>query len=310
MADLAFERTEDNNPPFTYVGVDCFGPFLTKRGRSTEKRYGCLFTCLSTRAVHIEMLHSLEADTFLNGLSRLIARRGKPRRIRCDNGTNFKGAFNELKASVDAWNRSVEQRLTQRQIEWIFNTPSASHQGGCWERIIRSVRRVINAILHGTVLDDERLTTIFCEVESILNNRPITPNSTDNKDDEPLTPNHLLLLRSNSTAPPGIFTKIDNYTRRWRHAQYVADRFWKRWIKEYLPIIQHRQKWLKTERNFRINDIVLICDDLTARNNWPLARITDVTPGRDGQVRTVTLRTQHGIYRRPITKICLLEQAQ
>ena len=114
----------------------------------------------------------------------------------------------------------------------------------------------------------------------------------------------LLDTQLNSTALD--FTKIYNYTRRWGHAQYVADRFWKYSIKKYLAILQHQLKWLKTKGNFRIND-VLICEDLTARNNWPHARITDVTLRRDGQV---TFRTHHGIYRRPITKICLLEQAQ
>ena len=214
-----------------------------------------------------------------------------------------------MKTSLEEWNRKVMQNLTQRHIEWIFNTPSASHQGGSWERIIRSIRRVMNAVLNGSILDDERLTTVFCEVESVLNNRPITPNPSDNTDEEALTPNHLLLMRRGPMAPSGAFTKADNYTRRWRHCQYLADRFWKRWIKEYLPIIQHRQKWIDQQRDFRINDVVLLCDDLTPRNQWRLARITEVNQGRDGRVRSATLRTKDGTYRRPVTKLCLLETA-
>ena len=190
MADLADERTVTSKPPFTNVGIDCFGPFLTKSGRSQEKRYGCIFTCLSLRAVHIEMLSSLETDSFINGLRRFAARRGQPECIRCDNGTNFKGAFNELNLQLKEWNNKVGERLTRTGIKWIFNTPSASHQGGVWERLIRATRRVLTAIVGKNVLDDERLRTVFCEIEGILNNRPITRNSDDHNDDEPLTPNH------------------------------------------------------------------------------------------------------------------------
>jgi len=91
MASLSPDRVESNKPPFTNVGVDVFGPFLVKRGRSQEKRYGCLFTCLGIRAVHIEMLHSLETDSFINALVRISARRGFSELMRSDNGTNFKG---------------------------------------------------------------------------------------------------------------------------------------------------------------------------------------------------------------------------
>ena len=307
MADLIDERTATNQPPFTNVGIDCFGPFLTKRGRSQEKRYGCIYTCLSTRAVHIEMLNSLEADSFINGLMRFSARRGQPESIRCDNGTNFKGAFNELNLKLKPWNKQVGERLVRKGIKWTFNTPSASHQGGAWERLIRAIRRVLTVIVGKTVLDDERLCTVFCEVEGILNNRPITRNPDDNKDDEPLTPNHLLMMRKGTLDIPGTYDKRDEFTRRWRHSQYLADQFWKRWIKEYLPIIQHRQKWLKDERQFRVNDVILLCDETTPRNDWPLGRIMDVHDSRDGKIRTVTVKTTNGTYNRPVNKLCLLE---
>ena len=163
--------------PFRSVGIDCFGPFYVKRGRVTEKRYGCIFTCLAVRAIHIEVLASLDADSLINAIIRFSARRGQPDVIRCDNGTNFVGSSRELSASVDEWNRRVNETLVQKNIEWKFNTPSASHHGGVWERQIRSVRRVMNAIVRNTILDDERLLTVFCEVLSIINSRPITRSS-------------------------------------------------------------------------------------------------------------------------------------
>ena len=80
--------------PLLLVGVDYFGPFAVKRFRKTEKRYCCLFTCLVTRAVHIEVAHTLEADSFIMALRRMMSRRGKPQMIYSDNGTNFVGANN------------------------------------------------------------------------------------------------------------------------------------------------------------------------------------------------------------------------
>ena len=76
MASLPAERIEHDKPPFFYIGIDCFGPFYVKQRRSEIKRFGCIFTCLTTRTVHIEMLYNLEADTFINGLRRFISRSG------------------------------------------------------------------------------------------------------------------------------------------------------------------------------------------------------------------------------------------
>ena len=307
MADLPSDRLQAGKPPFTNAGIDCFGPFYVKRGRSQEKRYCLLLTCLVTRAVHIEVLHSLDSSSFLQGFMRFVCRRGEPSIVRCDNGTNFVGGSRELTESVSDWNSKVQQHFLQRNIQWLFNPPLASHMGGAWERQIRSVRRVLNAIMRDGVVDDERLLTVMCEAEAIINGRPMTVVSSDPKDAEPLTPNHLLLLRGGRSLPPGAFTMRDVYTRRWRHAQFLADEFWRRWVSEYIGNIQHRQRWLHPERNFKIGDIVLVADEQSPRNCWPLARVTEVFSGDDGHVRSVTITTRTSSYRRPVNKICLLE---
>ena len=309
MADLPADRVTPGKPPFCTVGIDCFGPFLVKRGRSHEKRYGCLFTCLSTRAVHIEMLSSLETDTFINALVRFSARRGTPESIRSDNGTNFVGAQRELSDAITKWNNSdgLKTHLLQKGIEWTFNPPSASHMGGVWERMIRSVRKVMNAIMKDQVLDDERLETIFCEVEGIVNSRPLTPVSDDPKDEGPLTPNHILLLRPVPTLCPGPFVKTDTYGRRWRHVQFLADCFWRRWLREYLPLLQHRQKWKDQVRNIAVDDVVLIQDENTPRKDWPLGRVIETKTSTDGLVRSATVKTRWTTLIRPIHKLVLLE---
>ncbi|PIK33170.1 hypothetical protein BSL78_30017 [Apostichopus japonicus] len=215
MADLPKERVTPDLPPFTYTGVDYFGPFMVKVGRSMLKRYGCIFTCLASRAVHLEVSHSLDTDSFIHTLRRFINRRGHPQKILSDNGSNFKCAQKELKKNLDALKGDkVGRFLAQRGVDWEFNPPGASHMGGIWERMIRSVRRILVNLLSQQTVTDEALLTLMTEVEAILNGRPLTPLSMDPKDEEPLTPNHLLLLRSNPNTSPGLFVKEDGYNHR------------------------------------------------------------------------------------------------
>ena len=133
MADLPPCRLQVNEPPFYNVGVDYFGPFLIKQKRSLVKRYDCLFTCLSMRAVNIEIANSLTADLFINALRGFIARRGKPNHIYSDNGSNFVGTNCILRESLDELNQeSLNQFCCQQEIKWTFNPPTASHMGGAW----------------------------------------------------------------------------------------------------------------------------------------------------------------------------------
>ena len=146
MADLPPERLAKDQRPFSFTGIDCFGPFLVKRGRAHVKRYGLIFTCLTIRAIHLEVLPDLTTDAFINALRRFVARRGKPIRLFSDNGTNFVGAYRELGDALRGLQSRRRMRgfLLQTGIHWSFNPPAASHMGGIWERMIRAVRRVFN----------------------------------------------------------------------------------------------------------------------------------------------------------------------
>ena len=265
MADLPSDRVTPE-PPFTNAGIDFFGPFYVKRGRGQEKKYGVVFSCLVTRAVHIEVADSLSTDSFLCALRRFLARRGQVKRIRTDRGTNFTGGERELAAEIDRLmkNESVlHDAMLRRDIEWILNVPNASHHGGVWERMIRSIRKVLDSLLVQQMLTDEALRTLLCEVESVLNRRPLSSVSHDHRDPLPLSPNDLLLL-GGAAPSPGEFGPEDLYgRRRWRQVQYLADLFWVRWLKEYVPLLQSRQKWLNPERSLEVGDVVLIAD------SWP-----------------------------------------
>lgn len=312
MADLPEERVTPDNPPFHSVGIDYFGPFFVKLNRSQLKRYGVIFTCLATRAVHFEVAHSLDTDSFLGAFSRFVARRGRPEIVFSDNGTNFIAGERELREMLASWNQEkINLTMAQRQITWKFNPPTASHMGGAWERLIRSARDILKAMVKEQVLRDETLLTFIAEAERIMNDRPITALSDDVDDPQPLTPAMLLLLKPNKCLPVGTFTKADCYPRRWwRHAQWLADMFWRRWLHEYLPTLQARQKWQKPMRDIAIDDIVLMVEKDTPRGRWPLAIVVAVHPSEDGFVRSCTVRCGKSVYDRPIHKLCLLEQAE
>jgi transposase InsO family protein len=308
MADLPEERVTANKPPFTCVGLDYFGPIEVKRGRTVLKRYGCVFTCLSSRAVHIEVANSLETDCFIQVLLRFIARRGKPEVIRSDNGSNFVGAKGEVRKAMESWNAAViDNTLKQRDIQWIMNPPGASHMGGSWERQIRTIRSILFALCKEQLMDEESLPTLMCLVESIINSRPLTTVSDDVNDFEALTPNHILLLRSGNVVPFDKMVKEDSYRRRWRHVQYLADVFWQRWLKEYLPSLQQRTKWQTTRANLKQGDVVMVLDEHHVRGSWPLGRILEVQLAPDGLVRSALVKTRATQVVRPVTKLCLLE---
>ena len=170
----------------------------------------------------------------------------------------------------------------------------------------------MTALLKEQPLDDEGLLTLMCEVESVVNGRPITKVSDDPRDPEALTPNHLLLLRSGPTLPPGLFVREDEYSlRRWRQVQYLADVFWCRWIREYLPALHERQKWKFPSRNFAVDDIYLVLDENLPRCSWPLGRVLEVYKNQDdGLVRSVKVKTKCCVLERPVHKIVLLEGAE
>ena len=308
MADLPKDRLLPDKPPFTNVGVDYFGPFDVKQGRSTVKRYGALFTCLTTRAVHIEISHSLDTDSCLNAIRRFVCRRGQVSVMRSDNGTNLVAAERELREAIQQWNQSkIQDSLMQKGIQWIFNPPAGSHFGGIWERQIRSVRKVLRSVLKEQTVSDECLQTLMCEVESILNNRPLTTATDDPMDLEALTPNHLLLMKKQPVLPPGLFNKEDSYARRrWKQVQYLADLFWKRWVREYLPMLQERQKWTQRKKNLAAGDIVMIVDDSAPRSSWVLGRVLQVMPDAKGLVRRVLIKTKTNTLERPVDKLCLI----
>ncbi|KAJ8705579.1 hypothetical protein PYW08_012625 [Mythimna loreyi] len=308
MGDLPPARLEVTRRAFVHCGVDYFGPMEVAVGRRREKRWGVLFTCLTTRAVHLELAASLSADSAILALRRLIARRGCPADIYSDRGTNFVGAHSELRAALREIDHDrLESEATGRGIAWHFNPPAAPHMGGCWERLVRSVKNALRATLKERAPREEVLYTLLAEAELVINSRPLAYVSCDTERPVVLTPNHLLLGSAAGDAPCTRRHAADVDSRRmWRRVNALADLFWRRWLREYLPTLQRRGKWCGDVPNISVNDVVVLIDESKPRSQWTKGVVTNVHPGSDSVVRVVDVRTNTGILRRPVVKVVVL----
>lgn len=310
MGQLPDVRMTGGGRPFRFTGLDYFGPLTVKVGRHREKRYGALFTCLTVRAIHVEVTHDLTTSSAIMAVRRFIARRGCPEQIWSDNATTFRGADRELKQSVATLDKDECMRFASvRGIDWHFIPPNAPHMGGCWERLVRSVKTALRVTLKERAPSDQVLSTLLAETEVFVNSRPLTYVPLDSADDLPLTPNDFLMITTlPKDSPIGHFNDSDLLRQSWRHSQRLADLTWKRWLKEYLPSLTRRGKWYRPDvRPIAKDDVVILADDQMPRNQWPKGRVTAVYPGSDGRIRVAEVQTQTGLYRRPVTRLCRLD---
>ena len=197
MAPLPATRVTTPLRAFVRVGVDYAGPFLTKQGRrrAKAKRCLCLFTCLNTRAVHLEMAYTLDTSSFINAFIRMTSRRGTPAYVISDNGTNFTGAEREMKELLEEFDqkRIVNETTKHHKIKWEFNPPASPHFGGVFKSMIKNSKKAMRAILKDADITDEELQTAIIGAEGQLNSRPITYISSDVNNLTPLTPSHFLV---------------------------------------------------------------------------------------------------------------------
>ena len=316
MADLPTCRLTPS-PPFTYVGVDTFGPWSivsrrTRGGMANSKRWAIMFSCLNTRAVHIEVVEDMSASSFINALRRFIAIRGPVKEFFSDRGTNFVGAVTEMGIDkVNVEDNDVKQFLNHHDMIWRFNAPHSSHMSGSWERMIGLARRILESMLCGTQytrLTHEVLCTLMAEVTCIINSRPITVVSDDPSSPAVFSPNVLLTQKVNSDVEPlRNWSVKDMYKSQWRQVQLLADQFWKCWQQQYLRGLQVRRKWKEERRNLQKDDVVLMIDDSVSRIHWPVGIVEDVYPSSDGLVRKVSVRVisdgKPVTYTRPVTQL-------
>lgn len=315
MSDLPIERVTPNKP-FLITGVDLAGPFLIKdsklRNRKFIKAYLCLFVCFSTRAVHLEPLSDMTTETFLNALKRFTSRRGLCKVIYSDNGTNFVGANNELKDVLTGLggfhkNSAVENFLVDNQITWNFTPAYSPHHGGLWEAAVKQAKLHIKKVLKNIQPTYEEISTVFAQVEAILNSRPLTPLTNDPNDLSVLTPGHFLIGDSLLTIPQIDLSNVPtNRLNQYQCLQQATQHFWTRWSREYLSLLQQRHKWTNVTSILTPGTMVLLVDDNLPPLYWKLGRVDEIHPGKDGLVRVATVRTPTGLTKRAVQRLCVL----
>ncbi|XP_018374065.1 PREDICTED: uncharacterized protein LOC108768206 [Trachymyrmex cornetzi] len=281
MADLHRDRVNPA-PAFYNTGVDYAGPINTKdrkgRGGKIYKSYICLFICLTTKAIHLELVSNLSTEGFILALRRFVARRGIPNKISSDNGTNFVGAHSELCRLGEFLNKNENKlcdKLIAERINWSFILAYSPHFGGIWEAGIKSTKYYLKRVMGDASLTFEELYSLLVQIESILNSRPLSPLSSHPDDLLPLTPAHFL-------------------------------NFWKRWSKEFISELQCRTKWKTDQGTLKTEDLVLIKDDNLPPLRWRLGRVIELHPGIDSVARAATVKTAKGVIRRATVKLCPL----
>ena len=292
--------TVETQFPFPNSGVDFSGLFYIEDSKGIiEKNYGLIFTCMVTRAVHSETCPDLNTDTFLSAFRRFCSRRCQPQFLYSDNGKTFVGASEELNKTVKALhNDRIYKALAVANTTWKFNPPCGPHFGGVWERLIQSAKRTLLLILGSRRLSFDTFLTIMVETESILNSRPLTNVAEQPRNEEHLTPNLFLIQCPFNSLPPGQFGDQQPASlNTWKYAQKLMNHMWWRLVKEYLPTPSRRSKWSNSnDRPLKVDDIVWVLKDQTPRGIWPLGRVMETTPGRDGETRVVEVKTAFGTY--------------
>ncbi len=292
LPDFRLSTNDSSITPFASTGMDCAGPYRVVRARSYETHYLLLLTCCKVRAVRLEPLSSLSVDSLLMALTRAASRGVNPEEIVTDNGANFTAAH----ALIDKLLQNAREgdvRSRRPDIKWRLNPPYASHYGGVFERLIRATKEALyHALPAHLSLTLEQLHTSFATVEAVLNSRPLAYCSTDPSDPLPLTPNHFLygsgdlrlqeLLQDREAELP--------LAKRYNTIKRATEQFELRFKTEIRPYMQLTSKaaLVKETRDFEVGDVVVFFMP-SASKKWPLARIQEVFPGKDGRVRTVRL---------------------
>jgi hypothetical protein len=310
-------------PPFTVVGVDYTGAY-TIRGvspKDDQKAYICLFTCASTRAIHLELVEDLSAQSFLLAFRRFVSHHSLPSMVISDNATNFECGADFITKIFR--NPEVANYLTSQQVDWQFIPKRAPWYGGFWERLIGVTKIALSKMLDRTKPTFDELRTLVAEAEFVLNDRPIEKMSADSQTEEALTPSHLMYGRRFTSLPfdhtaaeeilndPTFGEKPSILTKSAARLEKSLCAFRKHFTTNYLTALREYHKATRGhhEEIVKIGDVVLVHDE-SPRHHWKLAVIENLIKSNDGHVRAAEIRTASGKTNRPISKLYPLEVSE
>ena len=324
-------------PAFTTTGIDFAGPFKLKtsqiRRAPTVDGFLCVFVCFSTKAIHLEAVTGLTTEAFLAALKRFVSRRGLPKDIYTDNGSNFRGAANDLRElyqllETEEWTSVLRAFFLSSHITWHFIPERAPHFGGLWEAAVKAAKYHLKRVVGKQKLTYEEFSTIIAQVEACLNSRPLLHMDSHSPDGiESPTPGHALIGKPIVAYPETSIPTKSMHDNRWTLQQGIVQNFWKAWSNDYFKQLQATHKWKQKEKNLCVGDIVLMKDGSEFKTHWGMARISQVFPGKDGLVRAVEVKVTKAVIpkkvpgrkakwdeiriktstlRRPVTKLALL----
>ncbi|KAJ0169499.1 hypothetical protein K1T71_015086 [Dendrolimus kikuchii] len=302
MGQLPTARVTTSRP-FLQSGLDYAGPIAVRttkgRGHKATKGYICLFICMATRAIHLEVVSDLTSDAFLAAFKRFVARRGHCNELWSDNATTFVGADRELKTLLESERSAVATDiadwLSTNGTTWHRIPPYSPNFGGLWEAGVKSTKGHLKKVVGDTTLTFEELTTVLAQIEAYSD------------DASPLTPGHFLVGEPLVLIPDANY-EYANITslKRWQLTQRMVQEFWRRWSREYLTQFLQRNKWKERTSEPEIGDIVLVKEDNLPPARWLYGIITDKHSGLDNVTRVVSLRCKDTIIKRPVSKIVKL----
>ncbi|KHJ86527.1 hypothetical protein OESDEN_13717, partial [Oesophagostomum dentatum] len=318
---------------FQHIGLDFFDLPSIKDGNDEVKLYGCIFTCTTTRLIHLELVKSMSTTDFLNALRRFFSRRGVPDTITCDNAPTFLLTAQILATTADTTTENpVTVKIASHEIRWYHITPYAPWQGGFYERLIKSIKHSLYKALRAVDISTfDNMMTILTEIEACLNSRPLTYQSDmledfntirpidfvqkdiiltfpleniKSNDDDPeyLTPEMLFQLRTRKQAEEALESSYK-----------ITQRFWNIWQEQYILSLREQHTKMNANKRFcttkpEVGAIVLIADPVMPRNKWKMARISKLNEGSDGQIREAELVTStKRKVKRPINLLIPLE---
>ena len=314
MGQVPSLRVAAGFPPFSNTAMDMFGPLQIRLNRRTlQEAQVVIFTCTTTRAIHLELVTHKTTEAFLMAFRRFACLRGHPNVCWSDCGSNFVGAQEYLREVMQNWDIPKIQSTVSEEFacnfEWHWNTPHASHQNGVVESLIKSVRQAFNSVCKNQAFTEEQWRTFLAETTYMINSRPLYPSSEDVWEEPPITPNDILIGQHNPPPQPEQETRV-NPRHLLRSVQNRAGEFWTCWMKYFAPTLLPRNKWFQKRENVKIGDLVLELNPNRKRSQWEMALITNTYPGKDGLVRKVRIRTRNGEYDRPIHKLCVIATKQ
>lgn len=324
MGEIPAYRFKPYSIVFEFTSTDMFGPIQVKiNKRTVVKGHIAIFVCMTTRAIHMEMCYDheggegLSTKSFLFAFRRFISCRGVQASIvYSDQGTNFTGAIKLIHATTEEWNKIVAQeiiQMTNHEVEWKWNCPSASHMNGSTERMVRWARQALAATIdyHIQSFFPFEWFTFLAEATYLINSRPLFPNnSTDPLDDSGYISANLILFGHSRPVPQ--YSTEETYDPH-NHLKVVQNRiqiFWEAFVRYMPKILTVRKKWTTEQYNVKVGDYVILqkesLQSFLPRSLWDVGVIIETHPGKDGLVRRVTVKTRKGEYQRPIHKMCLV----